>query len=200
MAEPFRCRPWKPRPPSTAARARLPRLDPAAYRGLACVHWSMTLENRATGWLDAAHHASVRELLLHTCHRYALACPAYCLMPDHGHFLWLGLSDTSDQGLAAAWFRRRWNALLSPAFALQRQAHDHVLRDAERTHDAFPKIATYIFQNPERARLVAAWRDWPHLGAILPGVFPLNPRTPDFRERFWREHHRRLGIEPAPPP
>jgi hypothetical protein len=46
---------------STTDQGRLPRLDPAAYRGLACVHWPMTLEARATGWLDTAHHAAVRE-------------------------------------------------------------------------------------------------------------------------------------------
>lgn len=184
--------------PSTPEHARLPRLHPESYRGLSPVHWTMTIENRATGWLDVTHHAALRELLLHTCHRYALACPAYCLMPDHGHFLWQGLADDSDQRLAAAWFRRQWNALLSPAFTLQRQAHDHVLREPERTHDAFPKIAGYIFQNPERARLVTSWRDWPHLGAILPGVHPLDPRAPDYWERFWREHHRRLGVEPPP--
>lgn len=184
--------------PADHDHARLPRLHAASYRGQAAVHWSMTLETRATGWLDAAHHSALRELLLHTCHRYALACPAYCLMPDHAHFLWLGLADTSDQRLAAAWFRRHWNALLAPAFALQRQAHDHVLREPERTHDAFPKIAHYIFQNPERAGLVSSWRDWPFLGALLPGVHPLDPRDSDYWGRFWREHHRRLGIEPTP--
>lgn len=182
------------------ARARLPRLHPASYRGRSAVHWSMTLESRATGWLDASRHAALRELLLHACHRYALACPAYCLMPDHAHFLWIGLAGTSDQRLAAAWFRRHWNALLAPALALQRQAHDHVLRESERTHDAFPKIANYIFQNPERAGLVGAWRDWAFLGAIFPGVHPLDPRAPDYWERFWREHHRRLGVATSPAP
>ncbi len=186
--------------PAAHFSARLPRLASAAYRGHAAVHWTMTIEGRATGWLDSAHHAAIRELLLHTCHRYALACPAYCLMPDHAHFLWLGIAPTADQRLAAAWFRRHWNALLAPNRTLQRQAHDHVLREAERAHDAFPKIATYILQNPERAGLVAAWRDWPYLGALLPGVHPLDPRAPAHWDRFWREHHRRLGIEPPSAP
>lgn len=153
----------------------------------------MALDDSATGWLDAVHHAAVRELLLHTCHRYHLACPAYCLMPDHAHFLWLGLHETSDQRLAAAWFRRQWNALLAPLRTLQRQAHDHVLRAPEREHDAFIKIATYILLNPERAKLVNAWADWPYLGAIFPGVYPLDPRAPDHWDRFWREHNRRVA-------
>jgi REP element-mobilizing transposase RayT len=185
--------------PLPPAHERLPRLAPAAYRGPAVIHWTMTLEHRSTGWLDATHHAALRELLLHTCHRYALACPAYCLMPDHAHFLWLGLSAHSDQRLATAWLRRHWNALLSPHHTLQRQAHDHVLREAERAHDAFATIATYILQNPERANLVPAWRDWSLLGALFPGVHPFDPRATDHWERFWREHHRRLGGPPLPP-
>ncbi len=172
---------------------RMPRLHPTAYRGFASVHWSMALKNRASGWLDAAHHAALREILLHACHRYAVACPAYCLMPDHAHFLWMGTAEHADQRLAVAWFRRRWNELLAPGHALQRQAHDHVLRDAEREQDAFAKIADYILRNPERAQLVHAWSAWPHLGAILPGVYPLDPRAPGFWDRFWREHHRRVA-------
>ena len=179
---------------STPAQARLPRLSAESYRGHAAVHWTMTLEQRTTGWLDSAHHAALRELLLHTCHRYQLACPAYCLMPDHAHFLWLGLHETSDQRLAAAWFRRHWNSLLAPSHTLQRQAHDHVLRNTEREQNAFTTIATYILQNPQRANLVTHWTDWPHLGAIFPGVHPLDPRVPDYWERFWREHTRRVTL------
>lgn len=175
-----------------ARQARLPRLAAESYRGHASVHWSMTLRDRATGWLDDAHHAALRELLFHTCHRYALACPAYCLMPDHGHFLWIGLTNESDQRLASAWFRRQWNMLLAPHRELQRQGHDHVLRDAEREQGALAKIAYYIMENPERAELCKCWRDWSYLGAIFPGVIPLDPRAPNYWERFWREYARRV--------
>jgi putative transposase len=181
---------------STRVHSHLPRLTPKSYLGHAAVHWTMTINHRTTGWLDSSHHALLRELLLHTCHRYALACPAYCLMPDHAHFFWLGLDPISDQRLAAAWFRRHWNALLAPAHTLQRQAHDHVLRDTEREQNAFTTIATYILQNPQRTHLVSDWKTWPHLGAIFPGVHPLDPRTPDHWDRFWREHTRRV----QPPP
>lgn len=176
-----------------ARQARLPRLAEQSYRGLVSVHWTMAVRDRATGWLDAAHHAALRELLLHTCHRYALACPVYCVMPDHAHFLWIGFADASDQRLAAAWFRRQWSALLAPQHELQRQGHDHVLREAERTHDAFAIIADYILRNPEPAELVGSWHDWSYLGAIFPGVYPLDPRAPGYWERFWREHHRAVN-------
>ncbi len=183
--------------PQASHHQRLPRLNPASYRGFAIVHWSMSLENRAAGWLDNAHHAALRELLLHTCHRYELTCPAYCLMPDHAHFLWQGVAANSDQRLASAWFRRQWNALLAPRFALQRQGHDHVLRDSEKETNAFAAIAAYILNNPQRAKLVPVWQDWPHLGAVFPGVFPLDPRATGYWERFWREHGRCVAAIPS---
>jgi REP element-mobilizing transposase RayT len=83
----------------------LHRLPAAAYQGNAYVHWSMTLENRATGWLTPLLHSRFRELLLHTVARYGLLCPAYCLMPDHLHALLIGLRATSDQRVAVRFFR-----------------------------------------------------------------------------------------------
>ena len=93
----------------------LKRLPRPYYQGRAWVHWSMTIENRAKGWLDPLHHARLREAMLHTLTRYRLACPVYCLMPDHGHFLWGGLAEGSDQIPAAKFFRQEWNRLLGEA-------------------------------------------------------------------------------------
>lgn len=173
--------------------SRLPRLAAEAYRGFSSIHWSMTIEGRRTGWLDAAHHASLREILLHTCHRYHLICPAYCLMPDHGHFLWQGLRADADQQRASTWFRRTWNELLAPACSLQRQAYDHVLRPAERERNAYATITTYVLQNPERAGLVSQWNEWPYAGAVFPGVYPLDPRAADYHDRLWRTYNRAVG-------
>lgn len=69
-------------PPSSAPHDYLRRLAPEAYRGRACVHWTLTVARRRTGWLDARAHALWREVWLHTLTRYRLALPIYCLMPD----------------------------------------------------------------------------------------------------------------------
>ena len=61
----------------------LPRLAPEFYRGFAVVQWTITLERRATGWLDDLFHLHFRELMLHAGAREGLFCPAYVLMPDH---------------------------------------------------------------------------------------------------------------------
>jgi putative transposase len=152
----------------------------------------MTLRDRATGWLDEEMHGFLRELLLHTLSRHHLHCAAYCLMPDHAHFLWMGLWEGSDQLKAARFFRRYWNARLEKlGVKLQPQAYDHVLRENERRPDAFEDTVIYVFKNPERAGLVGAWAEWPFYGSIVPG-YPDLPveRLGDFWQKFWKIHNR----------
>lgn len=171
----------------------LRRLAAETYSGLAMVHWSMAVEERKLGWLNSAHHSHVRELLLHTCARYDLLCPAYCLMPDHGHFLLVGTAVNSDQQRAVAYFRRHWNrALRTRDFGLQLQPFDHVLRDEERVQDAFGTIVNYIVENPVRAEITPDWRTYLFLGAIIPGRPDLDPRNESFIERFWRHWNTRV--------
>lgn len=147
----------------------------------------MATAERRTGWLDAAHHAAVREVLLHTLARYQLACPAYCLMPDHGHFLWLGTSPFADQRKAAAFFRRHWNLRLrDKGYELQLQGYDHVLRAEERECGAFAIVAAYVLENPVRAGLTSNWRHYPYSGALVVGRPELDPRADLFWDRFWR--------------
>ncbi|MFU8892519.1 MAG: hypothetical protein ACNA8L_02720 [Luteolibacter sp.] len=170
----------------------LPRLDKANYRGRAWVHWTMATRNRTRGWLDEMMNCRVRELLLHTMARYSLHCPGYCLMPDHAHFLWMGMGDGSDQLLASRFFRKHWNvALRSRGVELQPQAYDHVLREDERRPDAFEDTVIYIFCNPQRAGLVDDWVDWPNRGSVLPG-YPEIPSAGfgEFWPVFWKIHNR----------
>ncbi len=165
----------------------LRRLEPGWYRGRAFVHWTMALEERATGWLDELAHARIREELCHALSRYDLVCPAYCLMPDHAHFLWVGCLDGSDQRGAVKIFREGWNVDLRRGIrALQKQAHDHVLREPERERGAFAAVASYVFENPVRKVLAERWQQYPFLGAVVPGYPRFDPRDDDFWERFWR--------------
>ncbi|MGF1655643.1 MAG: transposase [Verrucomicrobiales bacterium] len=164
-------------------KQRLSRLNRDAYSGHAAVHWTMCMENRATGWLNQSLHLQVREILLHACTRYQVVCPVYVLMPDHGHFLMMGTCTTSDQTLFARFLRTHWNDLLSET-ELQRQAHDHVLRANERTRDVFQTVAAYILENPVRAGLVKSPIDWPYVGACAPGYPSLQPH----RESFWKSY------------
>lgn len=173
----------------------LPRLAPQFYRGRAFVHWTLTTDNRATGWLTLGFHHTWRLMLLHTCSRYHLACPAYVLMPDHAHLLWLGLDDQcSDQRLAIEFFRKHLRPALAPT-QWQNQAHDHVLQEHERERGAFQTVAHYILENPVRAMLTQTQADYAYLGCCIPGYPDLQCIQQDYWEKFWRIYNRL--VEPS---
>jgi putative transposase len=168
---------------------RLPRLQPEAYQGSVAVHWTMSVDRRRTGWLDALLHARLREALVHGCARYEVVCPAYVLMPDHAHFLFLGISLKSDQLSAVRLLRREFNKMLRVGgWVLQKQAYDHVLRPEERNRNALDALMRYIFQNPVRRGLVDADWQWPYSGVCVPGYPSLQIDHPKILESFWHAH------------
>ena len=170
-------------------KGHLPRLASEAYRGRAFVHWTLTTENRATGWLSPVFHQQWQMILLHSCIRYQIACPVHVLMPDHAHFLGLGLHDDSDQRTAVEFLRKHLRSALSPA-GWQHQTHDHILRDHQREQGAFQTVAQYILDNPVRAELVERASDYPFLGCCVAGYPDLSVNQNDYWERFWRIYNR----------
>jgi REP element-mobilizing transposase RayT len=164
---------------------RLPRLPREYYQGDAFVHWSFATHQRGTGWLTDKFHTLFRELMLHAAAREGLFCPAYCLMPDHLHLVWLGLRPDSDQFNGMAFLRTYLEPALAPA-KFQPQAHDSVLREPEREHGAFARACFYILNNPVAAELVSKPEDWNFCGAVVPGYPTFHPLKPDFWEKFWK--------------
>ena len=194
---------------------RLPRLERRCYQAFAAVYWTMKVEPPAPGW---CFHQDFRTLLVHACAREQLLCPAYCLMPDHLHFMWLGLSLETDQ-LNGVKFMRTWlNRLLSGKrienrksamdsrpqprmrWELQPQAFDHVLREEERKQNAFARICFYVLANPVRAGLAASEPEWPFSGAAVPGYPDLYPFQEDYWELFWKVYYKHREPMPAGPP
>jgi REP element-mobilizing transposase RayT len=169
----------------------LPRLSADFYRGQAYVHWTMTIQERATGWLDPAFHFRFREILTHSTFRYAFTCPIYCLMPDHIHLLWIGIDNDSDQLKAVEYFRSRLGTLLKEkGFAFQHQPYDHVLRGEDRLEAAVCELIEYIARNPERKGLVGieGYRSYPFSNCLVPGYPELLFWQADFWQRFWRSY------------
>ena len=170
----------------------LPRLAPEFYRAFAVVQWTITMESRSKGWLDDLFHVRFREMLLHAAVREGLFCPAYVLMPDHAHLIWMGMRVASDQRNAMKFLRKHLATELarrSPTgveFELQKQSHDSVLREKDRVRGAFAKSCFYVVDNPRRMGLVGHPREWPHLGALLPRYPFLHPLAEDFWEKFWK--------------
>jgi putative transposase len=170
-------------------RDHLKRLDDSEYQGHAIVHWTITIRDRRTGWLDARLYYRFRELLAHSFLRYAIASPMICLMPDHIHMVWMGILECSDQKLGMKHFRQHFNdALARIGFELQDQPHDHVLLQNEKTEAALMNLCEYIARNPERAKLVSidGYKDYPFTGCLVPGYPELRPFEDDFWLRFDR--------------
>lgn len=167
----------------------LRRLPPSEYRGERWIHWVLTMQDRCTGWLDARFYYRFREALTHVAFRDQLACPIFCLMPDHIHLLWCGLTSSVDQRSAMKRFRRDLNACLRRiGFELQRQAYDHVLREEEVERTAVEDLSEYIARNPERKNLVAmdGFRSYPFTSCLLPGFPELSLFADDGWESIWR--------------
>ena len=163
----------------------LPRLLRHHYQGHAVVMWTLTMEHRATGWLNELFHLRFRELMLHAAVREKVWCPTYCLMPDHLHLVWMGMRRKSDQLNAMRFLRRQLAPMLKP-YKFQHQAYDHVLREDERKRGAFARVCFYVLANPGRAKLVAEGGDWPFSGVVVPGYPTLHPMQEDFWEKFWK--------------
>jgi len=170
-------------------RKSLKRLPPEFYKGRAYVHWSLTMQDRKSGWLTPVFYYKYREILTHTAFRFGLCCPLYCCMPDHIHMLWVGIHAVCDQRLAMRYFRKQLNPILETMQSkFQHQPYDHVLRESERERDTFGNVAEYIARNPERRGLVApdGYANYPYTGCLVPGYPELKPFETDFWESFWR--------------
>ena len=204
----------------------LTRLERSHYQAFAAVHWTMRIEPATPGWLDDHFHHQFREVLLHACVRENLACPAYCLMPDHLHLMLLGMAVASDQLNATKFLRLHVNRLLAGEalhkfaarssilrstaaengraqprnkWKLQPQAHDHVLREEERKQGAFASVCFYILANPVRAKLVAKETEWEFSGAVVPGYPDLHPLREDYWELFWKLYYKQREPMPTEP-
>ena len=163
----------------------LPRLAREHYQADAVVFWTLTVFDRARGWLTPAFHSRFRELMLYTAVRESLACPIYCLMPDHLHLVWMGLRLDSDQLNGLAFLRTYLEPELSPA-RFQPQAQDEVLRPEQRKRSAFAKVCFYIAANPVQDQLATTPESWAYTGCILTGYPELYPLAKDYWPKFWR--------------
>jgi len=193
----------------------LTRLERSHYQAFAAVHWTMRIEPATPGWLTDRFHHEFRETVLHACVREQLVCPTYCLMPDHLHLMLLGLAVASDQLNGIKFLRLQVNRLLAGGplpksaalsraqprseWKLQSQAHDHVLREAERNQGAFASVCFYILANPVRAKLVAKDPEWQFSGAVVPGYPDLHPLQEDYWELFWKLYYQQKEPNPTEP-
>lgn len=106
----------------------------------------------------------VMQLLGEMAGQYHAWVGAYCLMPDHLHFV----AGPTVNGQSVLTFVERFKGKTTNASwqfgwsgkLWQPRGHDHVLRSAEALDDTY----AYILTNPVRAGLVAEPEDWPWSG------------------------------------
>ena len=97
----------------------------------------------------------------------------------------MGLRLDSDQLNGMAFLRTHLEPRLAPQ-RFQHQAHDHVLKQEERRHNAFASVCNYILENPLRAGIVTDPGKWPFNGAVVSGYPALHPIEGDFWRLLWK--------------
>jgi REP element-mobilizing transposase RayT len=132
---------------------------------------------------------NVRELLTHVAFRYQLACPIFCLMPDHIHLLCCGLADSTNQRNAIKRLRKDAHECLQRiGFEFQRQPYDHVLCGEELEQSAIEDVSEYIARNPERKQLVPidGFATYSYTACLLPGFPEIRLFEPESWDTVWR--------------
>lgn len=108
---------------------------------------------------------TIIENLREYSNRYGFGVHAYCVMPDHVHFLAEGLSEASElirfvktfkQGTGYACRKNARGPLWEKSF------YDHVLRSRDSNED----VAWYIWMNPVRKGLCRDSREYPFSGSF----------------------------------
>jgi|SRR5437868_4370237 len=140
------------------------RLSANHYLGRHIYFITITSERRATIFADL----SIGEWLLsHLLQRASLqnfSMHAYCVMPDHVHFVCEGLSDTCDLVAFVNAFKQRTGYEFRAKHGSrlwQMRYYDHILRPKEKIEDA----ACYIWWNPVRKGLCREPHQYPLCGS-----------------------------------
>ena len=106
------------------------------------------------------------EVLLTRANKLDVPIYAFCVMPDHVHLV-IGPSTRCDIVTFVAQFK---NLAQRAAWGLgvrgriwQTSFWDHFLRREEQVED----VVQYVLNNPVRAGLASAWRDYPFCGSLV---------------------------------
>jgi putative transposase len=144
-------------------RKRL-RLPSNHYRGFGVYFVTIATEKRTPYFDNPSTGQWLLNHLLQTAARQQFSMHAYCVMPDHVHFLCQGLSDSSDLVTFVEAFKQRTGYEFRAKHRSrlwQMRYYDHVLRPKEKIEDA----ACYIWWNPARKGLCREPHQYPLSGS-----------------------------------
>ena len=141
------------------------RLQPSDYCGTTTSFITVCCQDRVPIFRDPSRAGITVGSLGLTAESLSFLVHAYCIMPDHAHFLIEGTSvDCNVMTLVARWKQQTAYLLRGelPKGIWQRRFYDHMLRHDEDVH----AVAWYIWMNPVRRGLVAAPQQYPFSGSF----------------------------------
>lgn len=145
-------------------RERRHRLDREAYLGEVVVAFTACVACRRALFQEPGIVQNFVEVLRSSAIRYASTVILFCFMPDHVHFVLRGDKPTADVWRAMVTFKQHtgfWLRRNKTGTRWQKGFFDRVIRG----DDDLIGVLRYIVDNPVRAGLVTAWREYPFLGS-----------------------------------
>jgi putative transposase len=156
------------------------RLPAGEYIGRRAYFVTVCTENRAKFFSDPVTGHWLLEKLLAAAARFDFSLHAYCVMPDHLHFLSEGLADACDLNKFVEGFKQRTAYEFSKTqhdHLWQRRYYDHILRPS----DAIEDVACYFWWNPVRKKLCAQPHQYPLSGSQTIDWMKHSVTTPKWR-------------------
>jgi len=159
---------------------RYTRLAASNYVGFRLYFVTLCCFRRKKIFLDGGHCENVVGLLRSESALRGFAVPAYCVMPDHLHFLCEGVEASADFLRLMTSFRikssRRF-AAEHESVLWQRGYYEHILR----TSGVAELVAWCIWLNPVRSGLVSTAQEYRFAGSFTGWEMPTSWNEPGWR-------------------
>ncbi|HEV2523449.1 MAG TPA: transposase [Candidatus Acidoferrales bacterium] len=141
------------------------RLATQEYLGEKWSFVTMCCEHRKPVFLNRNRAKWITEVLRAEALLHQFVVDAYCVMPDHLHFLAFGKAPTSNLLVLAKSFKQKTAYLYLQETRMrlwQKNYYDHILRATEKSND----VAAYIWMNPVRKGICEDFEDYPFSGSF----------------------------------
>jgi putative transposase len=142
------------------------RLPPDEYLGTAISFVTICCERRISIFQDASRSIVAIEALRRVSQSMQFLVHAFCVMPDHVHFLMEGTAPGSDLVRFVNHWKQQTGFLFRndlPKGFWQRRFYDHILRSDDNPES----VAWYIWMNPVRKGIVAEPHQYPFSGSFI---------------------------------
>jgi putative transposase len=141
------------------------RLEPFTYRAKGIYFLTICCHKRHSVFAKPSVGAWLVRWLTRCAARHAYEVHAYCVMPDHVHFIAEGTRETCHLARFISEFKQRTGFPYQQKLGLrlwQARYHDHVLRSSADLE----AVAWYIWTNPIRKGLCSVPQDYPLSGSL----------------------------------